>query len=192
MTVTMPKWLERVAALTLIVVLAGIVWLVILAPLVNAYVETGANLTEAQERLARYRNVAAQRPALEQRFAELLHHETDSGFHLSGRTDALAAADLQRTATAVIERSGGALNSIQPLPAAADGAFRRIAVRVQFTGTTSTLFAAVYELESRTPLLLIDNLEIRPRPASRLGATDDASLSIRFDLSGFMQQGGAG
>jgi general secretion pathway protein M len=192
MTMPTPKWLERVAALTLVGVLAGIVWLVILAPLVNAYVETGADLTEAQERLARYRHVAAQRPALEQRLAELLHHETDSGFHLSARTDALAAADLQRTATAVIERSGGALNSIQPLPVTTDGAFRRIAVRVQFTGATSTLFAAVYDLESRTPLLLIDNLEIRPRPAARTGGSEDAGLSIRFDLSGFMPQGVAG
>jgi Type II secretion system (T2SS), protein M subtype b len=71
--------------------------------------------------------------------------------------------------------------------------FRRISLRIQMTATTEELFKTLYALETGTPVLFVENLDIRSRYTRRrtnqadLQMVQDAPLLIvGFDLSGYM------
>ena len=54
---------------------------------------------------------------------------------------------------------------------------------------TAALQRVFYDLESATPFLFLDNVEIRSRPARRAsGPEDDPILEVRFDLYGYMRR----
>jgi general secretion pathway protein M len=118
--------------------------------------------------------------------------EKSRGYYLTGRTDALAAAALQDRVHALISNQGGALESVQPIPGVEEQGLIRVTLRVQMSGTTDTLFDILYALEAGTPVLFIDNVDIQSRAqAGQQGeaqseAAPPASLSIAFDLSGYL------
>ena len=89
----------------------------------------------------------------------------------------------------MIERHGGTVRSIQSLPGQDDEEFRRVSVRVQFTGTTESLFQAVYSLETARPFVFVDNLDIRNRRSRRRAnqQSDNPALNVTLDLSGFVR-----
>jgi general secretion pathway protein M len=185
----LPPWLSRLAALLLLigVIVGG--YLLAVVPLVAHYRETETALEHAREMIASYQRIAVSRPALEKRLNELTQQQSLSGLYVSAETEALAAADLQGKVSAIIQRSGGQLRSIQSLPSQADEGLRGIGVRVHFTGTTATLEQVIYDLEADKPLLFVDKLQIQNRMRRRRDreAQDNPNLVIRFDVLGYLR-----
>lgn len=71
--------------------------------------------------------------------------------------------------------------------------FRRITLRIQMTATIEALFETIYTLETGTPVLFVENLDIRSRftrrrinQAGAQEAPDAPLLTVGFDLSGYM------
>lgn len=189
MTGHLPRWVSRSAALALLAGVAAAVFLLAVAPTLEAYGRTEADVREAVRLLQRYQRVASTRPAVEAQLAELEVRQAESGVYLSGATDALAAAELQDRVKAIIQASGGALTSTQALPVKTEGTLRRVSVRVQFTGTIETLHQAVYDLETYKPYLMIDNIDVRNRQRRRRAnqPEPEARLTIRLDLYGYLR-----
>ncbi len=189
MTGTMPTWISRLAAIGLLVAVVTAVAVFAVLPTLQAYDDTVIALARAKEQVIGFERVAQGRSAYEARLAELTARESTSQVYLRGATDALAAARLQDQVSGVIERHGGTVRSIQSLPGQDDEELRRVAVRVQFTGSTESLFQAVYSLETARPFVFVDNLDIRNRRSRRRAnqQTDNPALSVTLDLSGFVR-----
>jgi general secretion pathway protein M len=160
-----------------------------LVPLRQSYAETDQKIAEARELLARYERLAAGRLELEAQVKELRDRQSTQGNYLTGGTDALAAADLQDRVNAIIAANNGTLRSIQVLPAEDEGGYRRVAMRLQVTATTSALFNIVYALESETPLLFIDNFDVQARRKRNVNTDQpqqETILTIGLDLFGYL------
>ncbi|MFQ5773846.1 MAG: type II secretion system protein GspM [Kiloniellaceae bacterium] len=183
-------WLSRAAAIGLLVSILVIIYAVAIGPLVAAYGSANEAIDQANEMLARYRRIAAQRGALEDRLETLAMRQTESGVYLPGDTDALAAAQLQEIVNSKVESGGGRLRSIQILPARADGQFRRVGVRIQMTGNIAAVARILYAFEAGDTFLFVNNVDISNRQARRrrTGAPQtDPELLIRLDLSGYVR-----
>ena len=186
-------WISRLAALLLLIVAIVAAYSFILDPIIVGYGETDRQIEEVRDQLSRYQRLAATRPALEQQIQQAANERTSDGYYLSGGTDALAAAGLQDRVNALVGAKGGLLRSIQPMPGVDDQGFRRITLRVQMTATIEVLFETLYALESGTPMLFVENLDIQSRAIRRRSdetgaeaAPEAPVLAVGFDLSGFM------
>jgi general secretion pathway protein M len=186
-------WISRLAALLLLIVAIVAAYSFILDPIIVGYGETDRQIEEVRDQLARYQRLAAERPALEQQIQQTENERTSDGYYLSGGTDAVAAAGLQDRVNALVGAKGGLLRSIQPMPGVDVQGFRRITLRVQMTATIEVLFETLYALESGTPMLFIENLDIQSRAIRRRSdetgveaAPEAPVLAVGFDLSGFM------
>lgn len=189
MTGAMPTWVSRLAAIGLLAAVIAAVAVFAVMPTLQAYDDTEIALARAKEQVIGFERVARGRSAYASRLEELTARESASQVYLQGETDALAAARLQDQVSGVIERHGGTVRSIQSLPGQDDEDFRRVSVRVQFTGTTESLFQAVYSLETARPFVFIDNLDIRNRRSRRRAnqQSDNPALNVTLDLSGFVR-----
>ena len=109
---------------------------------------------------------------------------------------ALAAADLQQRVKAVVEAVGGTLRSTQALPPVEEGNAVKVAVNATVSGDTESLQKILYDLESQTPLLFIDNLDVSAReirqrlPNGRLADYTRVQLNIQFEVSGYLRKEG--
>jgi hypothetical protein len=122
----------------------------------------------------------------------LKSRQSEIGTYLGGETDALAGAKLQELVNATVAAGGGALRSVQILPAKADGGFRRIGVRVQMTATIAQVLHVLHGLDAGSTLLFVDNLEVSNRRARRRRKQQvemDPTLLVRLDLFGYLTPG---
>jgi general secretion pathway protein M len=186
-------WISRLAALLLLIAALGAIYVFVLDPIIVGYSDTDRQIAEVREQLSRYQRLAAQRPALEDQLRQSEAEVAADGYYLSGGTDALAAAGLQDQVNALVQGKGGTLRSIQPMSGTDEQGFRRITLRVQMTATNEALFEILYSLESGTPILFVENLDIQSRYIRQRNSTagqqaemDEPLLSVGFDLSGYM------
>ncbi len=182
-------WASRTVALALLIGIAAAIYSLIVDPLMRAYRETDAAIAQASISLARYEAIAGSGSQFEAQLDRLEQHQARSGIYLTGATDALAAAKLQEKVSATIQEIGGNLRSIQILPVESDGDFRRVAVRVRINARIEPLFRILYSLEAGEALLFINNLDIKADRRRRRdkGNPDDPTLSVRFDLFGYLK-----
>ena len=181
--------MQRLAALAILGAVVAAVAIGVVAPLASAYVD--AQQTVAQERAAitHAELSGLDAAALKTELARLRSQDGPPPGTLQGVNESLAAAELQRRLKGAVEAAHGELRSMQPLPPHADGAFRRVTVRGQATLKIAGLRQAFYDLESSSPLLFIDNVEVTARPdqSGHPGAAEDPGLDVRFDLYGYMK-----
>lgn len=185
-------WASRTVALALLIGLGVAAYGLVVDPLMRSYRETDAAIAQASLSLARYEAIAGSGSQFEAQLDRLERHQAQSGIYLTGATDALAAAKLQEKVSATIQENGGNLRSIQILPVESDGDFRRVAVRVRINARIEPLFRILYSLEAGEALLFIDNLDIkadrrRRRKQGSQSSPDDPTLSVRFDLFGYLK-----
>ncbi len=187
--ISLPKWASRTAALGLVAVLIGTAYLLLVAPVVEAYRSTNEATQHVFEQLARYGQLSKTYPNRKAQLERLDRQQARSGIYLAGETDALAAAALQQDVGAKIERNGGRLRSMQPLPVKTDGDFKKVSVRVQMTATLGSLARILHALEAGKPYVFIDNLDVKNRRARKATKAqhDDPELVVRFDLHGYLR-----
>jgi hypothetical protein len=70
-----------------------------------------------------------------------------------------------------------------------EGKFRRIIVRGQMATNTVAMQRIFYDIESASPYLILDNIDIRARPSPRTpeNGPTDPMLDVRFDLYGYVR-----
>jgi general secretion pathway protein M len=178
---------SRFAALGLLVLLVLIFIVAVVEPWRDAYEDAAG--TAARLRAAIAHAGAAERDPASLR-AELEHRAANpqsTAGYLAGANDALASAELQDRIKSLVENQGGKLRSTQILPSRDEGGFRRITVRGEIMVDITGLQRVVYALESATPMLFLDNVEIRAIPSTR-DAAAGPDLEVRFDLYGYLRR----
>jgi general secretion pathway protein M len=179
--------LSRLLAVALLALLVAGVYLAGVRPLIATYRANEQAIAEARELVGRFEGAAVGEHDLEQRVQELTELHASEPYYLTRETEALAAVELQDRVRESINKNGGTVRSLQPLPAEKESEFQRVTLRIQMTTTIGSLFYIVYELETTQPFLFLSNVDIKSRQ-SRVGADEQAeepTLTVTLELSGY-------
>ncbi|MFA5016346.1 MAG: type II secretion system protein GspM [Methylobacter sp.] len=184
----MQRWL----AVTLLVAAILIVSLAVIVPLANK----GLELLDAKNnlvfRIQQYERILARKDAVIASMIAIKEQYQKRGLLNRQSTGALASAEVQEFIKKVITEAGGQLSSTQALPLSTKNEFSRITVSVRMTGNSEVLRAVLYKLETSTPLLIINQIEIRPMRGVRSRATRQIEpsneLNINFQAVSFMRR----
>jgi len=184
------RMLSRLLALGLLVAVLAAGWSLVAEPVIRRFAEQRESIADARLLLARLERLGAARASLEQQRDELRQRLGALGGYLPGDSETLVAADLQSRIRARFEQQGATLRSLQIMPARSEGEFgQAVTVRAQIGVELPALQAIFYAIETETPYLFIDNLDIRRR-AGRRRVEEEAGtgiLEVRFDVFGYMR-----
>jgi len=180
---------RRIAAVGLLFGVVAGPWVGIAAPMLGAYDEARQQLDQTRALLRRADVAAGKREGLKATLAKLKQSSDSDGGFLKGSNDSLAAAQIQSRLKTVLDSAQGELKSTQILPGKREGNLTRVGVRVQMSGSIGAVQKVLHAIESGTPFLFTENLEIRTRPAVRSAGArrDEAILDMRFDAYGFLR-----
>lgn len=186
------KQMQRWLAVGLLVGAILIVSLVVMVPVVNkglALHETKNNLVF---KLQQYERILAGKEAVIVSMNAIKEQYQQRGLLNSQGTGALASAEVQEFIKKAIVEAGGQLSSTQPLPVSTKNEFSRITVSVRMTGTSEVLRAVLYKIETSTPLIIVNQIEIRPMRGVRSRTTRQIEpsneLNINFQAVSFMRK----
>lgn len=156
------------------------------------------SMADTSEKIRRFQNLQAQEPQLQAQLKSLDREVGSASFYVDAETPALAAAELQKQVKTAVDAAGGTLTSTQSLTQKEEGSAQRVAILVRMSGDVDALFKVLYNLEAASPLLFIDNLTVRNRPAPRRrrarlpqGPEGGYRLDISFELAGYLRENGA-
>jgi hypothetical protein len=182
---------SRALAVALLFIAVFLALAVLLAPFLLMHRHYNQAIDSAQDRLERYRRIAAQGPEL-QKALDALREKQGRRFFLKNTASNLAGAELQDLVRAAVENNGGRITTIQIVATRDDGRFRQIGVNLQLFATTANLQKILYAIETQQPYMLVENLTVRPLNAFRgfkpaPGA--EPEVSVLLDVSGFAYTG---
>jgi general secretion pathway protein M len=189
MTPRVSPQMQRLAALAILAALVMAVVVGVIEPVVSAYVDAGQTIARDRAAVAHAEQSGLDTTTLQAELASLKAQAGPPPGSLQSANESLAAAELQRRLKTVIEAVHGEVRSMQTLPPRLDSGFRRITVRGQASLKIAGLQQAVYDLETTSPLLFLDNVEVTAHPdqSGHPGAAEDPRLDVRFDLYGYMK-----
>jgi general secretion pathway protein M len=169
-----------------------VIILVIIVPVVSKKMELGDAKNNLVFRLQQYERILAKKESVIASMANLKKQHEGPGYFNSQETDALASAEMQEFIKKAIVDAGGQLSSTQALPVSNKDKFSRITIRVRMTGNSEVLRAVLYKIETATPLIIVDQIDIRPMRGTRNRTTRqiEASneLNVNFQAVSFMRK----
>lgn len=181
----------RLLAVLILVAAVALVYLGAVQPLIDDYQATGDSIEDLQAAITRFRRVAAELPARRAQLAALRQRQAASEGFLQGTNDALVAAQIQNRIKALAEAAHGELKSTQVLPVLDEGKYRRITIRVQLALDLGAAQRLIYGVETASPLLFLDNLDMRAHAVDRRRDRDriseDPGLDLRLDVYGYVR-----
>ncbi len=116
------------------------------------------------------------------------------GYYLENNRPTLAAAELQRRVKQSVEKHGGSIVSSQILGEQEENGLglHRVVLRVNLRMDLPTLQKILYELETKPPVLVLQNISLNARPSgstARLnGRIEQQVLDASLDVMGFRKQ----
>lgn len=184
----------RALALALLVAAVALVLAIVLAPVLMLHRHYDDAIEMWNTRLATYRRVAAQAPALRSAL-DAMRTRDARRFYLKNTAPNLAGAELQELVKSTIEQAGGRITTSQSPAPRDDGGFRQIVANVQFFATTPNLQRILHALETKEPLLVVDNITIRPTNAFRgfkPAVGQEPEVNVQLDVSAWAMPEPAG
>ena len=187
-----PALPQRWIAVGLLLAVVLIVILAFIVPLVNKSMELNETKNNLIFKLQQYERILAKKDAVIASMDNIKQQHEEQGYFNSQKTDALASAEMQEFIKKAIVDAGGQLSSTQALPVSNKDKFSRITVRVRMTGNSEALRAVLYKIETSTPLIIIDQIDIRPMRGKRNRLTrqieSSNELNINFQAVSFMRK----
>ena len=183
---------QRWLAIGLLALVCLVVIILLFVPIVSKgheFYETKQNLAF---RLKRFKQVIASKDAVLNKISEAREEFQAQGYFSTKQTESLASAEIQQFLKKTISTASGELTSTQVLPIKQEESFTRITVKVRMTGDMEALRSVLYEIETSKPLVLIEQLDIRPvrgkrnRKTRKIEAT--GKLNINFQVASFMRE----
>jgi general secretion pathway protein M len=177
----MPKLsplVSRALALALLFALVCLVFGDIVLPLLGAYRTAVASAQQLQSSIDHARTSGDNVAALRAEVAKRKGLEQSAPGFLRSSKEALAAAELQERLKTVTATVHADLRSTQSLPPRDEANARRITVRGEIVADIAALQTLFYVLESGSPMLFLDNVDIG-------GMTP--KITVRFDLYGYVR-----
>jgi len=180
--------LKRALAVAILIGLIGGIYYGVVRPLLDNYNDKRAAIEQMQDNLARYQRAARDLAPRQAELAALKQRQSAQDGFLQGANDTLVAAQIQNRIKSVADATKGELRSTQVLPSQDEGKLRRITVRGQMSTSLTGALRVFHGLESASPLLFIDNVDMRARPAQlrdRTAAVNTDVIDLTFDVYGY-------
>lgn len=182
------RWL----AVGLLLALISLIGFIIILPLVNQGLALYEEKNALGFRFEQYERILARKQSVIDEMESLKEKFADQNYLSTQNTSALASADLQEMIKQAIVEAGGQLSSTQGLPIVIKNNFQHIPINVRMTGNSEVLRAVLYKIEIATPLVVVEQIDIRPMRGVRNKVTHkiDPSneLSINFQAISFMKK----
>ncbi|MEY3289042.1 MAG: hypothetical protein RLZZ419_1284 [Pseudomonadota bacterium] len=187
-----PERQQRWLAVGLLIAVVIVFILIIIVPVVSKEMELHEAKNNLIFRLQQYERILAKKDAVIASMTNIKPQQDKQGYFNSQATDALASAEMQEFIKKAIVDAGGQLSSTQALPVNNKDKFNRITVRVRMTGNSEALRAVLYKIETSTPLIIIDQIDIRPMRGTRNRTTrqieSSNELNVNFQAVSFMRK----
>ena len=165
---------------------------ILIVPIISKGLELNEEKQNLLFKLQQYQRILAKKDAVVKSMDTIKAQHEEQGYFNSQATDALASAEMQDFIKKSIVDAGGQLSSTQAIPVSVKDGFSRITVRVRMTGNSETLRAVLYKIETSTPLILIDQIDIRPMRGRRNMTTHKIEpsndLNVNFQAVSFMRK----
>ncbi len=184
---------DRWLALGLLVAVLALAYLLVVHPLWTApMLEVQGRIDDARDRELRVRTQLQQAPQIQRQLAAALAQQSQRPGFLAEATSELATAGLvKRLETVVLEASPGnrscAIINRSPLAQPGKERFASVAVQVRLSCGTPETAAVLYALESGTPRLFVENLNVLTQSYSFMPGQSSAGLDVSFDLHGYLR-----
>ncbi len=135
----------------------------------------------SERTLTKYRKVLSGKERIERQLRQLKKALKDEELKLlSGETPALASASLQSIVKQIISSEGATVRSERVERTEEIDGFREVSVSIDLSvNSIATLSNIIYNIESRTPYMVIKEMSIRVRNYRRPGV-----LTVRLRISG--------
>ncbi len=186
-----PK-MQRWLALSLLIIVVLVISLIVIAPLLSKGLELHKSKNDLIFRLQQYERILATKNTVVASMAKIKEQHDLQSYFNSQETDALASAEMQAFIKKTIVDAGGQLSSTQALPVNNKNKFSKITVKVRMNGNSEVLRAVLYNIETSTPLIIIDQIDIRPLRGTMNNVTHqiDANnnLNVNFQVVSFMRK----
>ena len=165
----------KALALAIAVLAVCVFYFAILSPLFAFYAANAQTLQDRQDVFRRYQNAAQDLPRLRAGAKQVQDQSGNGAVLLPGESDAVAAAGLQASLKDMIEQAGAKLTTAQTLPPESQSGFRKVGMRVAFSGDLSLLTTVLLDMETAHPVLSVNSLDIH-------GGEDEGALAITMDV----------
>lgn len=188
------KLIQRWLATGLLVIMMVSVIALVLSPLISAKFELDEELAGLEFKLEQYERILATKEAVVASVENLKDQPDEQSYFINQDTEALASAEMQEFLKRTIVDAGGQLSSTQVVPAVTNNKldFKSVDVRVRMTASSEQLRTVLYKIETATPFIVIDQIDMRPLRGNRNAVTNqlDASnlLSVNFQAVSFMRK----
>jgi general secretion pathway protein M len=193
LTAQQQRWL----AVGLLIIVILIVGLLIMVPVISKGLALNDTKHNLLFKLQQYERILAKKEAVIASRDKIKQQSAEQGYFNGQETEALASADMQDVIKKIIVGAGGQLTSTQTIPSTdntTDSAtkFNHIVVRVSMTGNSEMLRTVLYKIETAVPLMIINQIDIRPvrgRRNRKTGLVDPSNeLTINFQAVSFMRK----
>jgi general secretion pathway protein M len=179
-------------AVGLLLALILLVGLLVILPVVSKALELNEEKNNLVFKLQQYERIMARKDAVVESMEAIKGQYQERGLLNRQGTAALASAEVQEAIKQAIVEAGGQLSSTQALPVIDKNEFSRITVSVRMTGNSEVLRAVLYKIETSTPLIVINQIDIRPMRGVRNRTTRQIDpsneLNINFQAVSFMRK----
>ncbi len=183
---------ERWLAVGLLLAVMSFISFVIILPLINQGLALNDERNTLGFRLEQYERILARKQSVIEEMETLKTQFADQNYLSTQNTSALASAELQEMIKQAIVEAGGQLSSTQGLPIVTKNNFNRIPINVRMTGNSEVLRAVLHKIETATPLVVVEQIDIRPMRGVRNKVTHQIDpsneLSVNFQAISFMKK----
>ncbi len=185
---------SKTTALLLLFIAALLMYLLVFHWFVVRHVDYAEEIGDLRTQLVRFQTVAAQHPSLQAQLGQIRNSQKDKNLFLK-------EPEFDEAAAAMSGRIGKMVNTLaddscqivsrQPVRPRVQERYQKVTVNVRMRCNAEDFLQILYGMESGTPLMLVDDLNIiRPRTRRRSNkapAPAQAVLDIRFNVSGYLK-----
>ncbi len=190
--------LKKAIVLLLPVLAAGLVWLILLDPVLSYLNDLDADLESKRNVLSRYQRLIAQREEAQPGLPQPGGQEGLQGVLFAAPNANAGATLLQQKLSALVAANGGQLRQARVETKSKAGSFDPFAVNLSFAVSNAGLSKLLLQIEGQKPLMFVDVLSIKAGPGlarlqdARASATqpaitaEEAVLDVSLTVSAFL------
>jgi general secretion pathway protein M len=168
----------RILALGITAAAILALWLGIVAPLLDIYAARAKTLAQRRIQVDHMEQLAASRPSLEARVAQL-GNQAPPQSSLSGSIP-VATAALQGLVQDIANSAGAGLTSVESLPGDETAGYRRVGVKLALSASWPVLVHFLQALEQSGTPMAVDDLQVRGTP--QLAQANQQILEAGFSV----------
>lgn len=175
----------------------AIVYLLLFHGFITQHLAYAAEISDLKDAELRFRQIAAQRPQIESRLAEVRQFQAGANYFLPEDSFDLAAANLNSQLKQIIADKAKdpqrcQLISSQNERPTAPEPYQRVVVKVRMRCDLDDLTEILYQLENATPFLFVVELNLYQQLMFQGGVPQPnlGDMDARFDVFGYIRKPG--